>query len=255
MNRILLSPHRGAVFAGVAWALVAFLAFGSVKEARAQTATDLQALCRGKYGVACFAYAIKDQIDLRKEPRTSASVIQSIPFGQMVFLLDPFEKNGGWFRVQALTENQTVAHAAWVRRSDVALAWDFHRVVDCWPVSELTWTEEEAGDDPRREFFVRINTRGRVDTKVSAGAGDFGNMAVWYAHGIFRIAKIGRPKEGLDAIFVLDYPARVVQFRLFIIGEVGDPPFRMASDDSLRGCKVIPKVDPEQPMARMPERR
>lgn len=250
-----LPTRRGAVFSGVAWALAFLLTFGSVKETRAQTAIDLQAVCRGKYGTACFAYAINGHVELRKEPNVSAPAIQSVPFARMVLLLDPFEIREGWLQAQALTENETVARVAWVRRSDVALAWDFHRVVNCWPVSRLTWTEEEAGDDPRRVFDVRSNTRGSVNAKVSAGLGDFRNLAIWYARGIFRIAKIGRPQEALAATFILDYPAREVQLKLDIIGEVGDPPFRLAAEKSLSECTAIPTVDLKQTMAQPPKQR
>jgi len=135
------------------------------------------------------------------------------------------------------------------------MASDFQRVVGCWPASELTWTVEEEGDEPRRTFTVLANTSGKVEVKVTAGSAGYRDLAVWYAYGIFRIAKVGNTKESLDPIFVLDYAKRNVRLDIDSFGQIGDPPFRLAPEESLRGCTVIPKVDIKQPMSQPPKRR
>src|SRR6266850_7005464 len=125
MRQFHLSTFPVAIRFGLALALGALFTFGPTEESSAQSVIDLFAACRGKYGVACFAYAIdRDGVALRESPRVSAPVIQTIPMTMTILLLEPFERDG-WIRAQTQPEDGTDAREAWVQRSDVAMAWDF----------------------------------------------------------------------------------------------------------------------------------
>lgn len=255
VTRICLCLGLAATRVRLALIIGALLGIGAIQESAAKSVVALYAACHGKYGIACFGYSVAPEgAALREAPRASAPAIETVPRAMEILLLEPFERNG-WVRARTQPEDGTDAREAWVQRSDIALAWDFHRVVGCWPVAELAWQEDESGDYGDLTFMVRSDVRGNLDVTVDNTEYDVRHMAAWHAKGIVRIAKLRRTDEALSAWFILDYPQRSVRTILGVYGKVGDPPFRLAPDEKLQGCTTIPVVDPKQPMLKPPRKK
>jgi len=243
------------------WPVGLLSAFIGVSAAYSQTyepdpslpeAVQMHGRCAAKAGQeACWGFAVRPEIPAYSQPDASSRIISQYPLGSYISLIEPSESGDhpGWLSVVAVINNNKYV-SAWVRSADIVLASDLRRVVECWPVQALNWNEEGAGDYEGGQFRLRFAMNGAIQPgKRGKGRGDDNDyfakhLAVYYARGVFLIRHRTDPnagKGGFWPIFMLDYPNRHVT----ISAPARRPFWQLFSDEKLKGCTDIPRVDPK----------
>src|SRR6266545_709474 len=186
--------------------ILAILVCAGFSFARAESAQSpgvtVLAQCQGKYGgLACLATILRNGVELKSEPRDDANVLMTLPMGYLVPLPEPFEslEHPGWVMTRAIHEGRGVR--AWVRRSGVLFAWEFFRVVGCWPVSHLNWYEEGAGEYGGGTFRPRFDLSGNLISHKEDKRNLYKEYALYYAGGVFFLRNPRDPGDRLTPSF------------------------------------------------------
>lgn len=212
--------------------------------------------CIRAYEHACFGFVSKTATKLRATPNETSEVLGTVRLGDGIAVLEPFEsfEHPGWVMVMATRVRGTDrAEIAWIQRSGVLFRWEFQRVVGCWPVAALSWTEEGAGDYDGGVFEPQFDLKGNIGGANAHARRFFESYAVYYAGGVFVIYDTTKQAR-LSPTFTLDWAKRRVTNSYLSIQKTktGNPPYRLVNDEALKGCAQIPTVDPSHPLLSKP---
>jgi len=130
------------------------------------------------------AVARRPAAPLLAAPDDGAEVVRTLRWGESVTVDWKTTRTGpaGWLSLGG----------AWVRTADFAGAYDFRRVVGCWPYARIT---DEEGD---WAAIIEMDARGRVTTFFDdVGLGDEGS--VWFTDGFIAIGPELDLRYGYDA--------------------------------------------------------